>query len=222
MKQWFEPDKVMWGVFRVSLGGCPPIFKHVFVHWIGLKVSGMKCGHWNFKTAQVVEKVQEHLTINHKITAHGLRDLDLAGLLKTLKRMTYGVQVLGAAGRKAMAEVRETYAEDFSEPVANLQGASFECPTACGDASPAEVSDELQARGRMPLGDLTNSAVEQPSGAAKMISSALKVTQQSPQKGESASHNPELADALNCVRMPKGKWNWVLLRVDSKPASDSM
>lgn len=89
MKEWFDADKVMFGVLRLSFGKEPPVTKHTFIHWIGPSVSAVKRGQWNSKFEAAQTEFKKHLTINHFITATDLDDLDLHDLVHDIKRLTY-------------------------------------------------------------------------------------------------------------------------------------
>mmetsp|Transcript_73046 Transcript_73046/g.134935 ORF Transcript_73046/g.134935 Transcript_73046/m.134935 type:complete len:759 (+) Transcript_73046:265-2541(+) len=108
---------------------------------------------------------------------------------------------------------RRTSSSDAVRPVRDstpdVEGAKrVRDATPDADAAAVAVAPS-QARGRMPLGDLTNSAVEQPSGAAKTISSPLKLTQQSPQKIDASKLSPTKTAAAGIENF--------LLRASSAP-----
>jgi len=98
MKEWLDADKVLFGIIRFSFGrlsgGCgatsmPTIVKHVFVHWIGPKVSPIKRGQWNSKhgTAETqIKKACPVLTFSKE--AHDHDDLEVGYLISELKRLS--------------------------------------------------------------------------------------------------------------------------------------
>lgn len=126
MKDWLEPDKVMFCVFRVSFDATGA-FKHVFVHWIGPSVSTVKCGQWNSKVPQAEEIVRSRMSVNLKKTAHNLDEMDLAEVMNELRRLTYNVDDnFGSLVAQQRASVCRDYLETVMKDVQRIQDSDAE------------------------------------------------------------------------------------------------
>lgn len=71
----------------------PRITRHIFVHWVGPKVSAVRRGQWNARCPQAMTRVAAHCAVVQRRTAHGLSDLRLDDIVEDLRRLT----ALGAA-----------------------------------------------------------------------------------------------------------------------------
>jgi len=107
MKGWLSPDKVLFGIIRFTFGGgahgsgnpggisggvgttSMAITKHVFVHWIGGKVSAVKRGQFNAKRGAAESLVRDNCAnITFQKTAYDLDDVCTKDLIKELKRLS--------------------------------------------------------------------------------------------------------------------------------------
>jgi len=97
MKEWLEEDKVLFGAIRFGFGqeavGCgmgfaPTIVKHIFVHWVGPKISVVQRGKWNGKLGAADALVRSVCSPALRKEAHCLEDLDLNDLVNELRRLT--------------------------------------------------------------------------------------------------------------------------------------
>jgi len=87
MKEWLHEDKVLFGILRFTFGQA--IVKHVFVHWVGPKVSTVKRGQFNSKRGAAEAQVRAScagLTFSKEV--HELEDLNLEELIQELKRLS--------------------------------------------------------------------------------------------------------------------------------------
>jgi hypothetical protein len=71
----------------------PRITRHIFVHWVGPRVSAVRRGQWNARCPQAMSQVAAHCAVIQRRTAHGLNDLRLEDIVEDLRRLS----ALGAA-----------------------------------------------------------------------------------------------------------------------------
>jgi len=141
MKDWLEPDKVMFCVFRASFDATGA-FKHVFTHWIGPNVSAVKCGQWNSKVPQAEEIVRSHISINLKKTAHNLDDMDLPEFMNELRRLTYNVDDdFGSLVSQQRASICQEYLGTVMQHVQSLPSTDAE-EHAQAEPADQEVKEE--------------------------------------------------------------------------------
>jgi len=183
MKDWFEPNKVMFGVIRVSVGA--GISKQVFIHWIGPEASTVKKGQWNSKVPAAQEKIRGFLSINHSMTAHGIEDLDLAEMMKELKMLTYGTEEFEAK-EKDVSALKEHHLEEVDAVRGHVK-------QVMADITRAESSRKI---------------IEEPPKEEHEIE-----VDEDEEEAEEEVYVPPLAEAMSDLRKKDGQWNWVLLKV---------
>lgn len=91
LKDALPADKVMFGALRFSFPRgdyAPPIVKHMFLHWIGPRVSAVRRGQWNSKLEEAVSTMRTACDFAFRKTAYGLEDLVLQNLIEELDRVT--------------------------------------------------------------------------------------------------------------------------------------
>jgi hypothetical protein len=91
LKNHLPSDKVLFGVLRFSFprgDGVPPIIKHLFIHWIGSDVSVVRRGQWNSRLEEAARRVRGSCDFAFRKTAYVPEDLNLAGLIEDLGRVT--------------------------------------------------------------------------------------------------------------------------------------
>jgi hypothetical protein len=91
LKDWLPADRVMFGVLRFSFPRdyyAAPIVKHLFIHWIGKRVSPVRRGQWNSKLDQAVSNMRRTCDLTFRKTAYALEDLELSELISELARVT--------------------------------------------------------------------------------------------------------------------------------------
>eukprot|EP00928_Gymnodinium_smaydae_P080180 TRINITY_DN6392_c3_g1_i1.p1 TRINITY_DN6392_c3_g1~~TRINITY_DN6392_c3_g1_i1.p1 ORF type:complete len:456 (-),score=125.54 TRINITY_DN6392_c3_g1_i1:169-1464(-) len=197
MKDWLELDKVMFAIIRFTFEGG---YKHVFVHWIGPKVSTVKCGQWNSKVPQAEEIIRSAMTINLKLTAHELEELDSGEIVSELQRLTYNLgDDFGDVVTKNRAAMVAEYCKDVEDDVKIVRQKSVDirAAAAADEASAPETAHEVAAEA-----DPEKEVPEAEAGAQA----------EAKDEEEEEEELPGLVEALSAVRQTGGEWNWVMIQ----------
>jgi len=96
MKNWFEDDKVMFGLIRLTFRSplpcgsidVPALVKHVFVHWRGPKVGAVKRGQWNAKLDDAAGQVRKVCILTLRKSVTSTEELDLKEIIDEIYRLT--------------------------------------------------------------------------------------------------------------------------------------
>jgi hypothetical protein len=98
MRSYLKEDEVLFGALRLNfgLGSEGPdqstsqrgLTKHLFVHWVGPKVSVVKRGLSNARMQEASDKISSFCFLTLRKEAHCNQDLDLASIIADLRRLT--------------------------------------------------------------------------------------------------------------------------------------
>lgn len=129
LKENLVEDRVLFGVLRLSFGcsnrqgnarPVPGITKHIFVHWVGPRVSVVQRGLLNARLANAVTSVGQRCATSFRREAHCMSDLKLEDIVSELRRLTVvdGVAAADgvAAGRISAAEYLAALKEETANP----------------------------------------------------------------------------------------------------------
>lgn len=207
MKEYFDMDKVMFGVLRLSFGKDPPVTKHVFIHWIGPDTGTVKRGRWNDKVFKAKDHVKEFVTLNQAVQAFEKNDLDLDDIVAEIKRTTYDAKdvdegvghqdvVKKNMHKQKELEIQEEYylsvAADMKRAASDAKKAEEEAAAAAKAAEEAAAAEAPPQEGDEP-----------------------------PQEEEEEEKEPEeielppLEEAIRVVTERGGYFNWALIQVGS-------
>jgi len=146
LKTHLAEDQVLFGALRLSFGS--GITKHIFVHWVGPRVSVVQRGLLNARLARAASTVGQHCAVTFRREAHRLNDLQLEDIVNELRRLTVvdGIAAADgiAASRISAAEYLAALKEETSARERESRGSL--CPVAEADPEPLpEMSQEDEA-----------------------------------------------------------------------------
>lgn len=112
LKANLAEDQVLFGALRLSFGSSSGsggartsgITKHIFVHWVGPRVSVMQRGKCNARLATATTLVGQYCGVAFNRQAHCLADLGLDDVISELRRLTV-VETLTAADGIAASRI---------------------------------------------------------------------------------------------------------------------
>lgn len=108
LKSNLAEDRLLFGALRLSFGSARPgIVKHIFVHWVGPRVSVVQRGLLNARLADAAAVVGKHCAVVFRREAHCLGDLRLEDIIAELRRLT----VTSVASAEGIAAGRISAAE---------------------------------------------------------------------------------------------------------------
>lgn len=125
MKEHFVEDLVLFGLLRLTFGSgtsatgrsAPCITKHVFVHWVGPRVSIVRRGKWNACSGKAAALIGKSCAVTFRKQAHSLKDIQLEDVVSELRRFAVvdGVAATGgvASNRISVEEYRNALAEEI-------------------------------------------------------------------------------------------------------------
>jgi hypothetical protein len=119
LKSNLAEDRVLFGALRLTFGSQRPgIVKHIFVHWVGPRVSAVQRGLLNARLADAAAFVGKSCALVFRRQAHCLGDLRLEDIIAELRRLTVvdGIAATDgiAAGRISAAEYLAALKEETS------------------------------------------------------------------------------------------------------------
>lgn len=118
LKSSLAEDRVLFGALRLSFGRSPGIVKHIFVHWVGPRVSAVQRGLLNARLADATTMVGKCCAVVFRREAHCIGDLRLEDIIMELRRLTVvdGIAATDgiAAGRISAAEYLAALKEETS------------------------------------------------------------------------------------------------------------
>jgi len=202
MKAALDPDRVLFGILRLSFGCSdraaaalgvvalrfvPPITKHIFIHWVGPSVGVVRRGKWNARLNEACKIIAAGSATAFKREAHGLNDLELEDLVCELRRLTV---VDGSAAKDGFASGRITEEEYFL-------------------ALAEEAREREAAAHAKKQEDARRPAQEE---------EAARQRRQQQQKEKAQADLPDLRTAIDTVSAQSGRWNWVLCGITKEAA----
>eukprot|EP00928_Gymnodinium_smaydae_P000036 TRINITY_DN10018_c0_g1_i1.p1 TRINITY_DN10018_c0_g1~~TRINITY_DN10018_c0_g1_i1.p1 ORF type:complete len:425 (-),score=87.50 TRINITY_DN10018_c0_g1_i1:223-1497(-) len=118
MRDFLEPDQVMFAVFRMHFDKA---YKHVFVHWVGPNVPAVKKGIWNSRLADAEELIRDHMAICLQMNVYELEELETEEILLELERLSNMGDRFGSVVRLNLADLTKDY---YKEVVADVKRVS--------------------------------------------------------------------------------------------------
>jgi hypothetical protein len=105
LKEHLPEDQVLFGALRLTFGSIGRgITKHIFVHWVGPRVSAVQRGLLNARLAGAGTLVGKSCAVAFRRQAHCLGDLKLEDIVAELRRLTV-VDGVGAADGLAASRI---------------------------------------------------------------------------------------------------------------------
>lgn len=222
MKEHFVEDLVLFGLLRLTFGSGtsatgrsgPCITKHVFVHWVGPRVSIVRRGKWNACSGKAAALIGKSCAVTFRKQAHSLKDILLEDVISELRRFAVvdGVAATGgvASNRISVEEYRNALVEEARQRQA------------------AEVMERKKRR-QSVLEQKMEAIERRRESLAKSVEvpvPALEEPREEVQKSWSAGQAPlvleveeaeevkptfiDIRSALRSVHDPSGSVNWVL------------
>lgn len=208
MKDHLAEERVLFGVLRLTFGSgvsevgrsAKGITKHVFIHWVGPRVSVVRRGVWNARSGEVGAIISKWCAVNFRKEAHSEADLQLDDIIMGLRRLTVvdGVAVTDgvAASRISVEEYRFAMAEEARERAAEQERRQQ-------SAEEPKQEKETGKWGLQLLEDVKEEVREDQAAVDDKEKPAL----------------PDMMSAVEAVREPAGTWNWVLCGWQQLPAA---